>query len=519
MTGSPDGSAPAGHRGGVAVLGSRAMRVLHQRVSNLPLRTRLLVVLLGLLALICVIISVVVSVGLRHFLVGQLDAQLAQAGNRAARAVPPGAEPDTGRPPRPRVPQSLGSQPPLTLIAWFVDGQLVRGAVVSANGETRAIPAPEVRVLGDLPVNARPYSRALGALGSYRLTAAPDRSGGVIVTGLPLSGVEETLTSLAITEALVAGAALLLLGIAGALIVRRTLRPLHRVAATASRVSELTLDSGDVALGVRVPAADTNPTTEVGQVGAALNRMLGHVGAALAARQASETRVRQFVADASHELRTPLAAIRGYAELIRRVNGAVPPDVAHAMGRVESEAARMTVLVEDLLLLARLDSGRPLARESVELSGMLVDAVSDARIAGPDHRWQLELPEAPVTIVADGARVHQILANLLANARVHTPAGTTVRASLAVDVAGEATVRVADDGPGIPPTLLPEVFDRFARADSSRSRAAGGTGLGLAIVAAVVQAHHGSVAVDSAPGRTLFTVRLPATPDRGRAVP
>jgi two-component system, OmpR family, sensor kinase len=263
-----------------------------------------------------------------------------------------------------------------------------------------------------------------------------------------------------------------------------------------------------VALSVRVPDAD--PRTEIGQVGTAINRMLGHVAGALAVRQASEMRVRHFVADASHELRTPLAAIRGYAELSRRVRDGVPPDVTHAMRRVESETARMTVLVEDMLLLARLDSGRPLATEPVDLSRLVIDAVSDAHIAGPDHRWQLDLPEESVTVAGDAARLHQVLTNLLANGRTHTPAGTTVTTRLAVGD-GVATLTVSDDGPGIPADLLPDVFDRFARGDTSRSRAAGSTGLGLAIVAAVVEAHGGSVEVSSRPGWTAFTVRLPVS--------
>jgi two-component system OmpR family sensor kinase len=304
--------------------------------------------------------------------------------------------------------------------------------------------------------------------------------------------------------------AVLLAGLLGTVIVRRTLRPLHRVAATAARVAELPLDRGEVALSVRVPEADIDPRTEVGQVGAALNRMLGHVGAALAARQASETRVRHFVADASHELRTPLAAIRGYAELTRRVTGPVPPDVAHAMRRVESEAARMTTLVDDLLLLARLDSGRPLAADEVDLSRLVIDAVSDARVAAPGHRWRLDLPDESVCVIGDAARLQQILGNLLANARVHTPPDTTVTTGLVV-ADGAVSLTVADDGPGIAPDLLPEVFDRFARGDTSRSRAAGSTGLGLAIVAAVVEAHGGGVEVTSRPGRTAVTVRLPAS--------
>ena len=195
------------------------------------------------------------------------------------------------------------------------------------------------------------------------------------------------------------------------------------MAATATRVAELPLDRGEVALAERVPDADTDPRTEVGQVGAALNRMLDHVGNALEARHASETQVRQFVADASHELRTPLAAIRGYAELSRRSREPVPDEVAHVLRRVESEAQRMTALVEDLLLLARLDAGRPLAHDPVDLTMLVVDAVSDAHAAGPGHDWQLDLPDEPVVVTGDGARLHQVLANLLANARTHTPAG------------------------------------------------------------------------------------------------
>jgi two-component system OmpR family sensor kinase len=261
---------------------------------------------------------------------------------------------------------------------------------------------------------------------------------------------------------------------------------------------------------VRVPDEDSDPRTEVGQVGAAINRMLGHVASALTSRQASENKVRQFVADASHELRTPLAAIRGYAELTRRGDYDLPDDVVHSLGRVESEATRMTSLVEDLLLLARLDEGRDLKSDPLDLSRLLIDAVSDAHAAGPEHGWSLELPEEPVMIDGDVARLHQVFVNILANARVHTPAGTDVVTAVAID-GTTAVVTVTDDGPGIPPDLLPVLFERFARADSSRSRAAGSTGLGLAIVAAVVEGHGGAVEVQSEPGSTSFRVILPIT--------
>ena len=257
---------------------------------------------------------------------------------------------------------------------------------------------------------------------------------------------------------------------------------------------------------MRVLESDANPRTEVGQLGSALNRMLDHIAAALSTRQASETRVRQFVADASHELRTPLAAIRGYTELAQRV-GDDTDAVAHAMSRVQSETERMTHLVEDLLLLARLDSGRPLERESVDLSRVAVDAVSDAHVAGPDHQWELDLPEEPVVVLGDAARLHQVLTNLLANARVHTSPGTVVTTRLESN-GTHAALSVCDNGPGIPEQLQSEVFERFARGDTSRSRKGGSTGLGLAIVSAVVKAHSGTITLDSAPGHTDFTVRL-----------
>ena len=200
---------------------------------------------------------------------------------------------------------------------------------------------------------------------------------------------------------------------------------------TAQQVSQLPLDRGEVALAVRVPPADTNPESEVGRVGLALNHMLNNVEEALAARQASETKVRQFVADASHELRNPLAAIRGYAELTRRSGEEIPPDAAYAMSRVESEADRMSSLVEDLLLLARLDAGPALDIQPTDLNELLINAVSDARAAGPDHSWSLSLPRAAGHRRADPYRLHQVVANLLANARTHTPPGTQVEAGSA----------------------------------------------------------------------------------------
>jgi two-component system OmpR family sensor kinase len=482
---------------------------LNRLLSGWSLRRRLLVGVVSLLALVCLVIGVVSTLAVRQALTGQLDRQLTAAANRTAG--PPGRGPGHGT-------DLIGPGQPVDTVAALVrGGQFVQADILMGSPNTFATEAAltdaERGPLLPVPADGNPHTVSLGGdLGEYRVIAIARQNYGVtdvVITGLPLDPVQETIWELVLIESTVAGAALILAVLAGAFVVRGSLRPLRRVVATARRVSELPLAHGEVDLSVRVPDADTDQRTEVGQVGAALNRMLGHVADALAVRHASETRVRQFVADASHELRTPLAAIRGYAELTRRGRDTVPTDVAHALGRIESESARMTTLVDDLLLLARLDSGRPLEAEPVELSGLVVDTVNDAHAAGRDHVWRLDLPDAPVTITGDGPRLHQVLANLLANARTHTPPGTVVTTSLAVARDGYAAVSVTDNGPGIPDSIQPEIFERFARADTSRSRAAGSTGLGLAIVDAVVEAHHGTVDVVSRPGHTVFTVRLP----------
>lgn len=467
------------------------------------LRARLITEQVVLLAMVCLVIGVVTLVVLRAFLVGQLDRELTDAGTRARDYV--------GRehgPPRGRPPIDAPGQGPGTLNALVLNGRVVNAQLQNPTGLRDELPGTLLPTLAALPVDGAIRERDLGALGSYRLIAT-SAGPATVVTGLPMESVEETLWAVGLVLGAVSLAGLTVAGVAGVVIVRRTLRPLDRMAATARRVAELPLDRGEVALPDRVAAADTDPRTEVGQVGSALNKMLGHVADALAARHASETRVRQFVADASHELRTPLAAISGYAELARRNDEEVPAPITHALSRVESEAARMTALVEDLLLLARLDSGRPLLAVPVDLSRLVIDAVSDARVAGPDHRWQLDLPAEPVIVIGDEARLHQVVANLLANGRTHTPAGTTVTTGLS-RTEEHVVLTVTDDGPGIPADLRGDVFERFVRGDGSRSRAAGGTGLGLAIVSAVLHAHGGTVSVASEPGRTCLTVLLPA---------
>jgi two-component system OmpR family sensor kinase len=296
--------------------------------------------------------------------------------------------------------------------------------------------------------------------------------------------------------------------VAGTLLVRRQLRPLREVAATAHEVSTMPLSSGAIGTTVRVPEKLTDEHTEVGQVGAALNTMLEHVEDALDERHRSETQIRQFVADASHELRTPLATIHGYAELSRRTTDD-PTQLVRAMSKVESEADRMSSLVEDMLLLARLDAGRPLARDEVDLTRLVLETVGDARVVGPEHHWSLDLPDEPVLVPGDEQRLHQVVTNLTNNARRHTPPGTTVTVGARSD-GDEVVLSVTDDGPGMPPDLVRTAFERFTRGDSSRTRESGGAGLGLSLVQAISSAHHGSVSVESQPGRTRFEVRLPA---------
>jgi two-component system OmpR family sensor kinase len=492
--------------------GSAPQRWLARRT----LRGRLIAGLVTLLALACASVGVATYLALHHTLAGQLDSELAAAGGRYAScmedaedAPPPGTGP---RAPNCNKTPGLGAG---TFGARLDHGTVTNQGIIGGQSD---LSAADKAALARLPADGAYHTLGLNSInGDYRLTAIRGRDGDVLITGLPLSAMESTLRKVEIAELLTFSVALLLTGIIGTGFVRLSLRPLRRVAATATRVTELPLASGDVKLTDRVP--DANPRTEVGQVGAAFNRMLEHVESALARRAASEARLRRFAADASHELRTPLAAIRGYAELARRHPGPVPEDIEHALGRVESESTRMSMLVDELLLLAQLDAGRPLARDPVDLTRLAIDATSDAQVAAPDHRWLLELPDEPVLVRGDEHRLHQVLANLMSNAAKHTPQGTTVTVALAAaqGATGEVQLSVTDDGPGIPGDLQSTLFERFVRADSSRSRAAGSTGLGLAIVDAVTAAHDGSVSVTSRPGQTRFLITLPRLDPPGTA--
>lgn len=472
------------------------------------LRRRLVVGIVALLAVVSAAVGVLSVLALRQTLVARLDEQVEDAAARSGRPAQQGPQSEV---------DDAGNRIG-TLIVRVHEGEAVRAQYVADDGTILALTDAQVTQLLALPnTDGTAATVRLGDLGEFRVAARPTPPGGEpgpasdrVIVGLPTAELNATTTNLAVIFALVTLAALGVAALAGTQVVRVALLPLGRVTATARRVAELPLARGQVALAERVADADLN--TEVGQVGAAFNRMLEHVESSLVARQASEEKVRQFVADASHELRTPLASIRGYSELTRRSGFELPDDIVYALSRIESESVRMTSLVEELLLLARLDAGQEVVTGEVDLVPLLADAVSDAHAAAPDHDWRVEAGPDPVLVNGDVNRLHQVLANILANAHIHTPAGTLVTATLEVDGGREpreAVVTIADNGPGIPNELLPLFFERFARGDGSRTRATGGTGLGLAIVASVIEAHHGTVTATSHSGDTRFVVRLP----------
>jgi two-component system, OmpR family, sensor kinase len=470
------------------------------------LRSKLVASMVALFLIVTTASGAATVLALRGYLYDQIDSQLRSSVQRYT-GPSQGPTPDSNN--RGRGPGAEG------LLAVF--GATSQGMASDSSNQRVPLTETQMTLISAAGIGSTPVNLDLGGtLGEYRLVAGQGifgtSDGGLtrltVVVGLPTGPEDRTVGRMIVIGLVGVLGGLVLVGLAGVWLVRRNLRPLDRVAAIATRVAHLPLSAGRVDIAERVPVQDTDTRTEVGQVGAALNEMLDHIDGALNARQKSEERVRQFVADASHELRTPLASIRGYAELTRREREPVPATVVHAIGRVESEAMRMSSLVDDLLLLARIDAGRPLDREPVDLTEMVVNAVSDAHAASPDHVWQLDLPDEPVEVEGDPARLHQIVANLLANARTHTAPGTVVRTSLS-PVAGRVRISVRDNGPGVPAELQPNVFQRFARGDTSRNRAAGSTGLGLSIVAAVAHAHGGTVDLHSEPGDTTFTVVLP----------
>ncbi|MGH7705383.1 MAG: sensor histidine kinase [Candidatus Dormibacteria bacterium] len=392
-------------------------------------------------------------------------------------------------------------------------GELVgTGGSFSASFSNGA-PVPQLPPgLGRSPLSGFRYMTVPASKGGgeFRLLLAPTNEQGVnLVLGLPLTYVDQTLNQLRFLEILVGAGVLLGMAALAWWIVQLGLQPLARIRVTARAIA-----GGD--LTQRVEAG--NPNTEVGQLAASLNEMLSQIEQAFGARAASEARMRQFMADASHELRTPLSAIRGYAELFRHGARQRPGDLDKAMSRIESESARMSQLVDDLLLLARLDEGRPLEKRTVDISQLAVDAVADASVADRHHPIRVSAPE-PVVVIGDEARLRQVAGNLIRNATVHTPAQTAIEISVEQE-ADAAVLKVADHGPGVDPEVATRIFERFVRADRSRGREHGGSGLGLAIVSAIVAAHRGVLRLDPTPGGgATFSVRLPLAGAEGAVKP
>ncbi|MGE0215299.1 sensor histidine kinase [Mycolicibacterium sp.] len=404
-------------------------------------------------------------------------------------------------------------QAPGNVVALIQDGRVVDSAYF-VDGDAEPAPPEVAATIASLtPLGPEPRSVQLPGLGWYRMVSHPGDGDEVFVTGVSRAPAWDAMVRVTGMITAMTVLALLITAVSTVAVVRFALRPLRRVAATAAQVAALPLDRDNHTITPRVPAGDTDPRTEVGLVGDTLNRLLDHVERALADVTASDRRMRQFVTDASHELRTPLAAIHGYAELTRQDSAVLPETTEYSLARIEAETQRMNALVADLLLLARLDEGQDLDTADVDLAELVVDAVNDAAVSAPQHRWTTEVPAGPVWVRGDRARLHQTLANLLSNARVHTPAGSTVttalRTAVAADGTGVVELTVTDDGDGIDAELLPHLFERFVRADKSRSRQSGSFGLGLSIAASIVEAHGGRIAARSGSGTTTFTVTLP----------
>ncbi|GAC1326607.1 MAG: HAMP domain-containing sensor histidine kinase [Mycobacteriales bacterium] len=479
-----------------------------------PLRVQLVAGMLALVGIALVITGFTAITALRGYLLDRLDNQLrataGQAVGRIERGFTPRG-PDQG--PGPRGDRIEGPS------AYAVQLRTADGGLVAeqlSGTDARSAPAlPPLTVAQVIDRHGRPFTvEPRQGTSRWRAVGVPlsDRSGSVLIA-LSQADADSTLGRLAGIEGVVGALVLALLGLLGYALVRTSLRPLVEMERTAEAIA-----AGD--LTRRVP--DRDPRTEVGRLARALNGMLAQIETAFGAQAASEAaarlseeRMRRFVADASHELRTPLTSIRGFAELYRQGAATGASDVARAMRRIESEGERMGLLVDDLLLLARLDQHRPLECRPVDLVEVAADAVSDAKAVAPEHSVELQVlgvDDVPV-VLGDEARLRQVVGNLTSNALTHTPAGTSVRISVGttqLDGTRWGTLEVSDDGPGIAAQDVERVFERFYRGDLSRTRASGGSGLGLSIVAAIVSAHGGRVELaPPAEGGACFRVLLP----------
>ncbi len=485
---------PAGSAATAAVDGSDR----RSRLDRTPLRVKLVLAVVALSAVVLVLAAVAATTALRGFLLEQVDVRLRSTFDQVAAQIEP----------------TRVFLPP----GFYVDVLDPQGQSVLARTRSLGPDVPDLPVLDAREVADRigePFTApSVSGESDWRVMARPVPGDRTLVVATSRAEVDSALGRLVLLQAIIGAVALVVLAIAGSVLIRRSLRPLQEIESVAGDIA-----AGD--LGRRVP--DPDERTEVGRLAAALNGMLARIESAVRDREIaattayqSEQRMRQFVADASHELRTPLTSIRGFAELYRQ--GAVPdgPETGRAMARIESEAGRMNVLVEDLLLLARLDERRPVQHSAMDLLPLAIDAVYDARAVAPDREIELVTGKGPVPVVfGDEAGLRQVLGNLVSNALTHTPHGTPVQVRVRVDAA-VVVVEVVDHGPGLDDAQAARVFERFYRADPARSRAAGGSGLGLAIVLAITASHRGRVEIDSTPGRgATFRLLLPRAPGAG----
>jgi two-component system OmpR family sensor kinase len=476
----------------------------------MTLRLRLLLVVLGIVAAGLVVADVVTYNQLGSFLYGRTQQQLSGSAQSVyvgltrciGRGPGPGGNPDACSQ---YFELGPGSTLPAGTYVQLLDGSgtsLAKGFPLEYNAAAGAVPNLPSSLPGSTSPNTNDeYFSATSANGSldYEVLAAPTPGGGTLVVAFPTSDISGTLGRLEWIEILATAGVLAVLGALAWYIVRRGLRPLDDMTETAGAIAQ-----GD--LTRRVP--DAGGGTEVGRLGVALNTMLGNIQQAFEAQAASEERLRRFLADASHELRTPLTSIRGYAEMFDRGARDRPEDLATSMRNIRSEADRMSELVNDLLLLARLDHERPLDRERFDLGGVVETAVAAARVSAPDRPFSFSHPH-PVAVDGDASRLRQVVDNLLANAARHTPSGTPVDVRLGTD-GTLALLEVEDHGEGVAPEDRARIFEPFNRADDSRARATGGVGLGLAIVAAITRAHGGTAGVRENPsGGATFWVALP----------
>jgi two-component system OmpR family sensor kinase len=525
---------------------SRRWQQVRRLPGRTPLRIKLITAVLALVVIALGAISIAGISLLHSYLLSQADTQLADIAETTQHTVSRCLS-------DPRDCPLIGRG---ETISWLPAGGPMQQIVVAVQNPFTTAPSQQEPIPGPAVPDSQNWADSIAEKpvtvpavtghGRWRVLALPatannnltgQATNGTIIIGIDVSTIYSTLGALVIIDLIVSGIVLVALAIVGIAIVRSSLRPLTDIELTAGAIAR-----GD--LSERVP--DRDPRTEVGRLGRSLNAMLAQVEAAFHAREKSETsarrseeRMRQFVADASHELRTPLTAIRGYAEYYRQRGGvgngarhAAPagpelslagggrltePDMDRIMQRVEQESARMGVLVEDMLLLARLDQQRPIERRPVDLLTLTADAVQDARMIAPHRKIELTVGHGTAFLVlGDEARLRQVITNLMSNALSHTPDGTPIDVRLLAHgpdgrlTVPSVTLEVDDHGPGLSKEQAERVFERFYRADQARGRKTGGAGLGLAIVAALVTAHGGAVGVDTAPGRgAMFWITLP----------